>query len=181
MRRYKNGSPQNGSPQAEQKFDQIPAPPTPLYPPLAEYASISANPGPYVGPTTESNWVIPGRLLVGAYPGVTDDDENMSLIWSILSCRVTVRHQHAIRVLPAAAQKGELEERTCLTRTTGPAAPTSSIDFEHLKWENCAHTHYTTLNHAAFTSPTPSSEHPLFTRVHDRRSCASKSSTPGPR
>jgi hypothetical protein len=44
----------------------------------------------YVGPTTESNWVIPGRLLVGAFPGVADDDQNTALIWSILSQGVTV-------------------------------------------------------------------------------------------
>jgi len=31
----------------------------------------------YVGPTNESNWVLPGHLLVGAYPGVVDDEENM--------------------------------------------------------------------------------------------------------
>ena len=43
----------------------------------------------YVGPTTESNWVILDRLLVGAYPGVNDDDDNMSLLWSILTQKIT--------------------------------------------------------------------------------------------
>tara|TARA_B110000971_G_scaffold196650_1_gene211945 strand:+ start:591 stop:1046 length:456 start_codon:yes stop_codon:yes gene_type:complete len=43
----------------------------------------------YVGPTTESNWVLPGHLLVGAYPGVANDEENMATIWSILNCRIT--------------------------------------------------------------------------------------------
>ena len=38
----------------------------------------------YVGPTPESNWVIPGRLLVGAYPASEDDDETFDLIVAIL-------------------------------------------------------------------------------------------------
>ena len=42
-----------------------------------------------IGPTNESNWVLPGHLLVGAYPGVVDDEENMSTIWGILNCRIT--------------------------------------------------------------------------------------------
>lgn len=38
----------------------------------------------YCGPTTESNWVIPGVLLVGAYPATQDDDETFDLLTSIL-------------------------------------------------------------------------------------------------
>lgn len=38
----------------------------------------------YVGPTNESNWVIPGILLVGAYPASQDDIETFELITSIL-------------------------------------------------------------------------------------------------
>lgn len=30
-----------------------------------------------------------GKLLVGAYPGVADDDENMNLLWSILTQKIT--------------------------------------------------------------------------------------------
>mmetsp|Transcript_1304 Transcript_1304/g.1669 ORF Transcript_1304/g.1669 Transcript_1304/m.1669 type:complete len:394 (+) Transcript_1304:83-1264(+) len=43
----------------------------------------------YVGPTDESNWVIQGKLLVGAYPGCTDDDVHFSTLQSILRCKVT--------------------------------------------------------------------------------------------
>ena len=42
----------------------------------------------YCGPTPESNWVIPGRLLVGAYPASENDEETFSLIASILKCGV---------------------------------------------------------------------------------------------
>lgn len=38
----------------------------------------------YCGPTTESNWVIPGVLLVGAYPASEDDTETFDLITGIL-------------------------------------------------------------------------------------------------
>lgn len=38
----------------------------------------------YCGPTTESNWVIPGVLLVGAYPASEDDTETFDLISGIL-------------------------------------------------------------------------------------------------
>ena len=37
-----------------------------------------------MGPTPESNWVIPGLLLVGAYPASEDDDDTTELIVAIL-------------------------------------------------------------------------------------------------
>ena len=43
----------------------------------------------YVGPTPESNWVIPGKLLVGAYPASNDDTETFELLTSILKLAVT--------------------------------------------------------------------------------------------
>ena len=43
----------------------------------------------YVGPTPESNWVVPGKLLVGAYPASADDAETLDLITSILRNGVT--------------------------------------------------------------------------------------------
>lgn len=43
----------------------------------------------YCGPTPESNWVIPGKLLVGAYPASQSDDETFDLITSILKYGVS--------------------------------------------------------------------------------------------
>lgn len=43
----------------------------------------------YCGPTPESNWVIPGVLLVGAYPASEDDDDTFDLITSILKHGIT--------------------------------------------------------------------------------------------
>ncbi|GMH70360.1 hypothetical protein TrRE_jg3363, partial [Triparma retinervis] len=60
-----------------------------LFPPLESFDEIDRKREQYVGPTTESNWVILDKLLVGAYPGVAEDDENMNLLWSILTQRIT--------------------------------------------------------------------------------------------
>ncbi len=61
-------------------------PPVPAYaetiPPLPPIYSI--NPDQYVGPTEESNWVIFGRLLVGAYPASVHDDANTRILTNIL-------------------------------------------------------------------------------------------------
>eukprot|EP01035_Chromulina_nebulosa_P025258 gene25258-32959_t len=43
----------------------------------------------YIGPTPESNWVIPGVLLVGAYPASQDDAETLDLLTSILQLGIT--------------------------------------------------------------------------------------------
>lgn len=43
----------------------------------------------YCGPTIESNWVIPGKLLVGAFPASRLDDETYHLLTSILAQKVT--------------------------------------------------------------------------------------------
>ena len=58
-------------------------------PPLESFQAISQRKQRYVGPTDESNWVLPGRLMVGAFPGVSDDRENDRLLNSILNCGVT--------------------------------------------------------------------------------------------
>jgi hypothetical protein len=43
----------------------------------------------YCGPTPESNWVVRGKLLVGAYPASEDDAETLELITSILKWGIT--------------------------------------------------------------------------------------------
>lgn len=65
-------------------------------PPLPDYSSIPAlppvrsiNPDAYVGPTEESNWVIYGRLLVGAYPSSVHDDANTRILTGILRLGIT--------------------------------------------------------------------------------------------
>eukprot|EP01138_Halocafeteria_seosinensis_P015161 gb/GECG01015474.1/.p1 GENE.gb/GECG01015474.1/~~gb/GECG01015474.1/.p1 ORF type:complete len:694 (+),score=66.38 gb/GECG01015474.1/:1-2082(+) len=66
-------------------------------PPVSKYKKLfSPLPNPrtvtqqgFAGPTTESNWVIPDQLMVGAYPGYIDDEENDFTLASILHCGVT--------------------------------------------------------------------------------------------
>ncbi len=43
----------------------------------------------YCGPTPESNWVIPGKLLVGAFPASASDEETFDLLTSIMQYGVT--------------------------------------------------------------------------------------------
>lgn len=43
----------------------------------------------YCGPTPESNWVLPGVILVGAYPASNDDNETFDLISAILLLGIT--------------------------------------------------------------------------------------------
>lgn len=47
---------------------------------------LCASPWPTApaGPTEESNWVIPGRILVGAYPSSPEDTINAEILLSIL-------------------------------------------------------------------------------------------------
>uniref|UniRef100_A0A7S3NIH7 Swiss Army Knife protein DSP-PTPase phosphatase domain-containing protein n=1 Tax=Aureoumbra lagunensis TaxID=44058 RepID=A0A7S3NIH7_9STRA len=58
-------------------------------PPLEPMRKIGANPTRYCGPTDESNWAIPGRLMVGAFPGMIDDVENANLLKNILNQGIT--------------------------------------------------------------------------------------------
>jgi hypothetical protein len=64
--------------------------------PLPEHSTIPAlppvrtiNPDAYVGPTEESNWVIYGRLLVGAYPASVHDEPNTRILSGILKLGIS--------------------------------------------------------------------------------------------
>ena len=64
--------------------------PTHAWPPLESFEKIGQTAQAcYVGPTDESNWVIPGLLLVGAFPASTDDEENTHLLSSVLACNIS--------------------------------------------------------------------------------------------
>ena len=54
----------------------------------------------FTGPTEESNWVIPGRILVGAYPSALEDKLNNEILLSILRLGTPVRETLA-RAAPA--------------------------------------------------------------------------------
>eukprot|EP00639_Heterosigma_akashiwo_P021822 CAMPEP_0206401962 /NCGR_PEP_ID=MMETSP0294-20121207/26638_1 /ASSEMBLY_ACC=CAM_ASM_000327 /TAXON_ID=39354 /ORGANISM="Heterosigma akashiwo, Strain CCMP2393" /LENGTH=249 /DNA_ID=CAMNT_0053858875 /DNA_START=77 /DNA_END=822 /DNA_ORIENTATION=- len=59
------------------------------FPTLEDLRDIAKHPEDYVGPTDESNWVIPGLLLVGAYPCSMDDVETWEILRGILVLKVT--------------------------------------------------------------------------------------------
>ncbi|CAM9678370.1 unnamed protein product, partial [Discosporangium mesarthrocarpum] len=54
------------------------------FPDLDCFDTISRRRETYLGPTMESNWVLPGKLLVGAYPASIDDDQHAHLLCGIL-------------------------------------------------------------------------------------------------
>eukprot|EP01039_Chlorochromonas_danica_P003487 gene3487-3820_t len=56
------------------------------FPALEPYDKLTL--AKYCGPTPESNWVIPGLLLVGAYPASLSDEETFDLISGILKCGI---------------------------------------------------------------------------------------------
>eukprot|EP00904_Undaria_pinnatifida_P008558 jgi/Undpi1/4832/HiC_scaffold_19.g08185.m1 len=59
------------------------------FPGLEELATIDQKREVYLGPTMESNWVLPGRLLVGAYPASMNDSHHAHLLCTILLQGVT--------------------------------------------------------------------------------------------
>ena len=82
------------------------------------------------GTTEESNWVIPGRLLVGAYPASVHDETNARILSGILSTGVTTfvclqqeyvrahfvgwaRYTAVIRALLLDASCADMSTRVC--------------------------------------------------------------------
>lgn len=59
------------------------------------------------GPTEESNWVLPGRVLVGAYPSSLEDKLNAEILTSILRLGACAREGTA----PPGA--GLTDEHSC--------------------------------------------------------------------
>ncbi|CAM9989589.1 unnamed protein product [Choristocarpus tenellus] len=55
-----------------------------IFPELESYDEIGRRRDDYLGPTMESNWVLPGKLLVGAYPASMEDNHHAHLLCSIL-------------------------------------------------------------------------------------------------
>ena len=58
-------------------------------PPLEPKTKIQTHREDFLGPTDESNWVLLGRILVGAYPSVVQDDQNAKLLTSVLEQGIT--------------------------------------------------------------------------------------------
>ena len=56
-------------------------------PPLPRYESVHKT--KYQGPTDESNWVIPGLLMAGAYPAAQEDHTHYSIIQTLLALGIS--------------------------------------------------------------------------------------------
>eukprot|EP00948_MAST-09A_sp_MAST-9A-sp1_P001774 g1774.t1 len=57
--------------------------------PLPSIKYLQKHKKEYVGPTDESNWVLPGQLIVGAYPGAVDDATHQQQIMGIMKSGVS--------------------------------------------------------------------------------------------
>jgi hypothetical protein len=68
---------------------QVPARVAPVYPALEPQSSILTHRSDYLGPTEESNWVIPNCLLVGAFPSAVEDYKNTEILKGILDLGIT--------------------------------------------------------------------------------------------
>ncbi len=55
---------------------------------LEPIKDMSFSPLRYRGPTTESNWVILDRLMMGAYPASTNDDQHYEISRRLLNCGI---------------------------------------------------------------------------------------------
>ena len=113
----------------------------------------------YQGPTDESNWVIPGILMAGAYPAAQEDNVHYPIIESILSLGITTfvclqaEYEHdpnipefmwrqgyklrtyifdALRILRAAEKDP--------TKKIGQMCAPSKLDFRHVPIVDCSTT-----------------------------------------
>ena len=129
--------------------------------PIAAYAALPPLPvlgvtaEKYAGPTGESNWVLLGRLLVGAYPAALDDKMNDNIVASILRLGINTfvclqaEYQHR-NVTEAQWRSGEklrpyiydavrlLDEPWVFPDSaTGGAAPPAGLNFVHFPIIDC--------------------------------------------
>lgn len=61
---------------------------TVVLPPLCTITKIAKN--EFEGPTSESNWAIPGHLMIGAYPADIDDELTIIQLSSIMSHGINI-------------------------------------------------------------------------------------------
>jgi len=52
-------------------------------------AAVDVKPDAYSGPLAQSNWVVPDKLLVGAYPAGESDAETTNILTTLLRSGVT--------------------------------------------------------------------------------------------
>jgi hypothetical protein len=126
-------------------------------PPLPRDSAVSK--ARYEGPTDESNWVIPGILMAGAYPAAQEDNVHFSIIESILSLGITTfvclqaEYEHDPNIPEFQWRQGyklrtyifdalhmlKAAEKNPLKRV-GLMCPPSRLDFRHVPIVDCSTT-----------------------------------------
>ena len=110
-------------------------------PVLESYAEIFGKRHAYQGPTDESNWVVPGRLMAGAYPGYDDDGANYKSLYRLVECGVTT-FVCLQREYDAEVSERNWREGNALRPYFNDVAKIArdadkSIDFVHVGIEDC--------------------------------------------
>ncbi|GBG32722.1 Hypothetical Protein FCC1311_089472 [Hondaea fermentalgiana] len=117
---------------------------------LPEVSAVERDRKAYAGPTDESNWVIPGRLMVGAYPAEADDQSHDALLNAILECGVTTfvclqaeYNHYAPATAPIrpyirdAFRLCQMREREARQKSPNEVCAASKLGFLHLPIVDC--------------------------------------------
>ena len=132
-------------------------------PPLPAYRDVDL--ATYVGPTDESNWVLPGILMAGAFPASNNDSQHDQIISSILSLGISTfvclqaEYEHDPNIPPHMWQNGYKirpyifdamrmlkEGEKDATKKRGPRVVHSSkLDFIHVPIVDCSTTNDDTV------------------------------------
>jgi hypothetical protein len=118
----------------------------------------------YAGPTDESNWVIPGMLMAGAYPAANDDALHYDILSSILSLGLSTfvclqaEYEHNPNIPPSAWESGYkirpyiFDAHRMLqqaagdkSRRYGTMPKPSDLDFIHVPIVDCSTTNDDTI------------------------------------
>ena len=118
----------------------------------------------YAGPTDESNWVIPGMLMAGAYPAANDDALHYDILSSILSLGLSTfvclqaEYEHNPNIPPSMWESGYKirpyifdahkmlkQASSDTTRNYGNMPSPKQLDFIHVPIVDCSTTNDDTI------------------------------------
>ena len=118
----------------------------------------------YAGPTDESNWVIPGMLMAGAYPAANDDALHYDILSSLLTLGLSTfvclqaEYEHNPNIPPAMWESGYKirpyifdahkmlkQASSDKSRNYGNMCPPKQLDFIHVPIVDCSTTNDDTI------------------------------------
>ncbi len=131
-------------------------------PSLPPFAAVKL--ADYAGPTDESNWVIPGMLMAGAYPAANEDGLHYQILGSLLSLGLSTfvclqaEYEHNPAIPPSMWESGYKirpyifdahrmlkQAESNPQKRYGQMCPPSSLDFIHVPIVDCSTTNDDTI------------------------------------